>query len=169
MLVTGDGGDTWVRQTPVPTTADLYDVWFAGPNRGLAVGAGGVVLRTVDGGGNWSRVTAPSTAVLRGVAMEDSRGWIVGDGGTLLVSADAGATWTISQPTSTVRDLAAVWGRDSLSWAVGALGTIVLGTRGIWDPAGSVGSAYDLRGVCFPEGGTGYTAGWNGSAGFIFV
>jgi photosystem II stability/assembly factor-like uncharacterized protein len=167
VLVTGDGGQTWERVLPIPATADLNDVWFAGPNRGLAVGTGGVVLRTADGGTSWARVTAPSTTALRSVALEGLRGWIVGDGGTILRSADAGVTWSISQPTSTIQNLSAVWATDSLAWAVGAIGTFVLESEDQWGAGRSVGSAYDLRAVCFPERGIGYAAGWNGSGAIL--
>jgi photosystem II stability/assembly factor-like uncharacterized protein len=40
-----DGGKTWVSR-PSPTTADLYSVAFITTRRGVAVGAGGVIIRT---------------------------------------------------------------------------------------------------------------------------
>jgi len=47
---TTDGGQTWVLQ-PSPTTALPYDVDLINPDVATIVGDGGIILRTIDGGG----------------------------------------------------------------------------------------------------------------------
>lgn len=52
ILYSDDAGSSW-RQASVPVSTDLTAVFFASPALGWAVGHGGVVLATVDGGANW--------------------------------------------------------------------------------------------------------------------
>lgn len=47
-----DGGLTWVDQAS-PTAQPLNGVWFVSATTGWAVGDGGTVLRTTDGGARW--------------------------------------------------------------------------------------------------------------------
>lgn len=49
-----DGGNTWV-QGQVPVSIDLLAVHFPTPANGWAVGHGGVVINTRDGGQTWTR------------------------------------------------------------------------------------------------------------------
>jgi photosystem II stability/assembly factor-like uncharacterized protein len=53
-IVYSDDGNTW-RQAEVPSSTDLVAVAFPGEKRGWAVGHGGVVLHTEDGGQTWVR------------------------------------------------------------------------------------------------------------------
>jgi photosystem II stability/assembly factor-like uncharacterized protein len=60
-----------------------------------AVGDGGRIVATRDGGSTWSPEAAPVTGTLWGVSFVDAgRGYAVGDGGAVLRTIDAGATWT---------------------------------------------------------------------------
>jgi len=86
--------------TPVQALGtDLHDVtMLPGTAHGWAVGAGGVVIETFDGGATW-RFSGPTgtTATLRGVDFVDAdHGWVVGDVDTILLTADGGRTWTRS-------------------------------------------------------------------------
>ncbi|EJM24364.1 putative photosystem II stability/assembly factor-like protein [Pseudomonas sp. GM21] len=49
-----DQGRTW-RQAQVPVSVDLTAVTFASATAGWAVGHGGIILRTSDGGLSWSK------------------------------------------------------------------------------------------------------------------
>lgn len=96
VLVTEDGGETWVAQdTPVETT--LFGVSFADTQRGWAVGLEEVMLQTTDGGQSW---TVQQIAQRRSfdlgiynVAVRGNIGWAVGDNGLLLRSTNAGKSW----------------------------------------------------------------------------
>ena len=89
---TGDGAWTW--QNPIPQGNDLFAVRFTDPNSGWAVGARGLILRTTDGGANWSIQESSVRQALFGIAALDARtAIIVGGGGTILTTADGGATW----------------------------------------------------------------------------
>ncbi|MBT8066859.1 MAG: photosystem I reaction center subunit IV [Gammaproteobacteria bacterium] len=79
-------------------TTPLLDVWFEDGSNGYALGAYGILLRTLDGGENWSlqsdRLDNPDKYHLYGITR--SRGGtlvVVGEAGTLLRSLDGGQTW----------------------------------------------------------------------------
>ncbi|HYH23188.1 MAG TPA: YCF48-related protein [Azospirillum sp.] len=54
ILLSDDAGVSW-RQVRVPTSVTLTSVRFADARLGWAVGHGGVILRTVDGGATWTK------------------------------------------------------------------------------------------------------------------
>ena len=68
---------------------------FTDANNGWAVGDGGTILKTIDGGATWAPQTSGTpTQVLTGVHFTDANnGWAVGSGGTILNTNDGGATW----------------------------------------------------------------------------
>jgi len=43
----------WCQQNPIPTGNELRAVIFIDANIGVAVGDGGTILRTTDGGATW--------------------------------------------------------------------------------------------------------------------
>jgi photosystem II stability/assembly factor-like uncharacterized protein len=103
IIRSADGGYTW-SSIASPVTTLLYDVGFAGPSAGIAVGLSGTVLRTDDGGLTWSPIPSPTMQHLFAVAFDTGGyGIIVGDGGTVLESTDAGLTWSALEPPTTVR------------------------------------------------------------------
>lgn len=123
ILLSDDAGASW-RQVPVPASTTLTAVAFADARVGVAVGHGGVILRTQDTGETWARiadgraiaqqiaaragqagtrseVTASSEVEagpdkpLLDVRFSDSRnGLAVGADGLILSTSDGGLTWT---------------------------------------------------------------------------
>lgn len=86
-------GQQWiVRSSGV--TADLMEVSFADTLTGVAVGTGGAIVRTTDGGATWSRVTSGTDHHLHGVAFATPDVvYADGDSGVVLRSSDRGLTW----------------------------------------------------------------------------
>lgn len=133
ILMTEDGGSSW---NPVNTdTVDaLTEIQFPVPDTGYAVYRGGV-LRSVDGGNNWSVVSPPPFpteeyfpySLLEGCYFTDSRtGYIAGwYNGALWKTTDAGINWTNADSLHSV--------------------------------------TYQLHDVYFPTKQTGYAAGWYGN------
>lgn len=54
IVISDDGGRQW-RQAASPVSSDLLAVSFPTPRQGWAVGHGGVVLHSADGGATWTR------------------------------------------------------------------------------------------------------------------
>ena len=66
----------------------------ADPN-GWAVGFGGTIVHTSDGGATWAAQTSGTTNEFFSVEFTDaSNGWAVGDNGTIVHTSDGGATWS---------------------------------------------------------------------------
>ena len=78
--------------------------------RAVAVGAGGLVWRTVDAGAHWAPGASSVSASLLTIGFSDDdagTGWAAGAAGTLLVTHDGGASFTpLVSPTT--HDLFAV-------------------------------------------------------------
>ena len=53
----GGGNETpvvrWQWQNPLPQGNGLHEVFFTDTNMGTAVGSGGIIMRTTDGGATW--------------------------------------------------------------------------------------------------------------------
>ena len=187
VLRSDDGGQTWAQQnppsspnapgansSPAPTPqvdrlrADLNSVFFVDDRRGWAVGNGGTILATRDGGNSWSAQASRTAAQLMRVvfAADGQHGWAAGAGGTVLATRDGGNSWA-AQATGTKAALFDVQfaGDGRRGWAVGDNGTI-LATHdggGSWTER-SRKSLETLRSVQFAvDGQRGWTVGRNGT------
>jgi len=83
----------WTAQTS-GTTQDLKGVYYVDATHGSAVGAGGVILGSADGGATWTPQTSGTTHTLWVARFWTAqRGWAAGDAGTVIATPNAGATW----------------------------------------------------------------------------
>jgi photosystem II stability/assembly factor-like uncharacterized protein len=101
-------------------------VSFTNARRGWAVGAGGAVCVTYDGGATWRAQESGVEVELFDVKFFDaSEGYAAGDGGTIIHTTDGGATWAVER-TNTTRQLERLFfaGR-ARGWAVGFGGAIL--------------------------------------------
>ena len=135
-ISTGDGG--WVWQNPLPQGNQLDGVAFVSADHGWAVGEGGTILVTSNGGATWAVQRSSTPAYLSAVAFVNAhRDWAVGgnyngsaDAGVILATTDGGATWS-AQSSGTIAYLDAVACADaSHGWVVGEGGTILATTSG---------------------------------------
>ncbi|MBE0430017.1 MAG: hypothetical protein IBX61_09150 [Thermoleophilia bacterium] len=97
------GGGDWEWSRPDPQGNTILDFDFVDGNTGWAVGSGGVVLKTTDGGSNWISQTPDATCVgvishgctLSGVDfINAATGWAVGEYGTVFRTTNGGDSWT---------------------------------------------------------------------------
>jgi len=86
-------GETgWIWANPLPQGDDVDAVAFAG-DRGIAVGAHGLILRTEDGGTTWTRSPSGTDAELTEVALPNADTVYAGGGCVLRRSSDGGTTF----------------------------------------------------------------------------
>jgi len=144
-LHTSDGGATWSAAVVVPSSSfnaagapaaqfapspapapRVNAVSFIDGRRGWAVGSGGAVFSTTNGGRSWSARASATDADLLDVKFFDEReGFAAGSGGTLLHTTDGGANWVI-ETTDTTHQLERLHFLDrQRGWAVGFGGTIL--------------------------------------------
>ncbi|MFM0557299.1 YCF48-related protein [Paraburkholderia sediminicola] len=116
MLSTHDGGRTWTRTTlPKPpgggkADRNLYHIFADHQGTLYMVAEQGTVLRSGDGGANWTyRATGGNGSLWAGVAMPDGRIVVGGLLGSMFQSSDGGATWAPlnSGTRSSITDLVA--------------------------------------------------------------
>ena len=97
VLRTRDSGLTWETVHSAPEAEKpLLDVWFADAERGLAVGAYGTLLSTVDGGRTWTErpVHGEDDVHLNALAASPDGIYVAGEAGHLYRSVDGGATFS---------------------------------------------------------------------------
>jgi hypothetical protein len=106
VLATTDGGAHW-RALPEPCRA-IRTVHFVSPDVGFGVAggnlpyasvsypplAGGVLLRTTDGGQHWQQLTAPAD-VETACFSNTRRGWLGADG-NIYGTVNGGRSWTLA-------------------------------------------------------------------------
>jgi photosystem II stability/assembly factor-like uncharacterized protein len=157
--------DAWRWQNPLPQGNDLRGVWFVDAGNGWAVGDFGTILRTNDGGQNWTIRKSGVTQILWDVAFFNTDlGIAVGAGGTILRTTDGGENWT-AQTSGTISQLRAVSFIDAnTGWIVGEGGLILHTTDGgnNWTPQTS-GTFNTLLGVTFTDANNGTAVGQLGT------
>ena len=96
ILRTVNGGQTWqVFPTVNGLSTQLSATQFISSSMGFALGEDAALLKTIDGGISWHRISLNSSASLNAIKfVTPDTGWLVGTGGTALRTGDGGQTWT---------------------------------------------------------------------------
>ncbi len=154
----------WYPQTSGVAVV-LHGVHFRpGGSRGWAVGDGGRILRTLDGGAEWlSQSSGASTALNAVWFTSDAEGWVVGNNGTVLHTTNSGGSWTRLLSAGASEHLNDVhFAHRDTGWVVGADGVILrTANRGVsWQRV--TPTAFDLQSVSFTGGREGWAVGDNG-------
>ena len=121
------------------TPHELNAVAMTDAQHGVAVGNGGGILLTDDGGATWTPSTNDAFYGLWAVAFADaSNGVLVGQGGIVSRTSDGGVTWT-NEASGTANQLSGVAFVDGAATAVGGIGTILRSDAGVADAVFSDG------------------------------
>jgi photosystem II stability/assembly factor-like uncharacterized protein len=143
----------------------LRGVSFINSASGWAVGDGGLIIRSSDGGVTWRPLASGTHVNLHDVQFLDSdHGWAVGDNGTIIVTGDGGSTWS-PQTTPPSGNLYGVhFINTSNGWAVGGGGTILTTQNGgqLWTSQDSKTTKY-LYNVDFVDSTHGWAVGADGA------
>jgi photosystem II stability/assembly factor-like uncharacterized protein len=153
----------WISQSSGVST-NLHAVVFTDANTGVAVGNGGKILRTTNGGSNWIQQTSGTTNDLFEVYFVDAYlGYAVGYLGTILKSIDGGISWTV-QNSGTTNQLNSVYFTDaSTGYAAGGnfgIQTILKTVDGgaNWVSQTTV-TSQQLSSIYFTSADTGFASG----------
>ncbi len=142
----------------------LKSLSFPNASLGIAVGEGGLVIRTTDGGRSWQPIRSGVKTDLKHVSFVDHlHGWIVGNQGVILFSQDGGLSWN-KQTSHTSTDLNRGFFQDlNRAWVVGNNGVILATTNGgvSWTQQTS-GTTQNLYGIDFVDASYGWISGQNG-------
>ncbi|HNW59643.1 MAG TPA: YCF48-related protein [bacterium] len=150
----GDGGQSWaVKLRRVGVL--LEDCFFITPDSGFVVGASSVLLRTSNGGENWSSITGlPVSASFYDIHFVTHRiGAVVGTGGAILRTTNAGVTWSNQTNSSYGLALQGVhFASPDTGLAVGLLGTVLRTVNGgaLWSKI-NAGSSASFNSVAFGD------------------
>ena len=104
----------------------LFDLAFDGA-QGIAVGAGGQILRSGDAGKTWTAERSPITLGLLGVALRGGHSIAVGQTGSVLVRNGA-EPWREVKVDNAERLLSVDLNASGLAVAVGSFGTVLKST-----------------------------------------
>lgn len=125
ILKTTDGGITWIPKKS-GTTKQLYRAYLFDENNGWA--AGQTLLRTVDGGETWTKIS--DTYINKLEFINDQVGWAISLY-RILKTTDGGITWTQSYGTPNFYNLSGIDVIDAQNiFAVGYQGRAIKSTDG---------------------------------------
>jgi predicted CXXCH cytochrome family protein len=101
-------------------------VYFRDTSTGYVVGDSGIILKTTNGGTNWTRMPTPTTLPLYWIRFADANtGWAVGGGGVALRTTDGGVTWTLRDSGTNQGLTSVAFAGAARGWIVGVNGTIL--------------------------------------------
>lgn len=161
MFETVDYGKTWIPKLS-GTTENLFNVFFNGPDNGYVIGDDATILRSTDGGANWTSISNPGTYFafggpeLRAIDFLDLQNGIVGGDGYTFTTTDGGVTWSIS-----TNDLDKIsFATETRGFAVGLNGAFLETKDGgsTWSNVPHVGIE-SLHDVHFVDANRGYIVG----------
>jgi photosystem II stability/assembly factor-like uncharacterized protein len=88
-----DGPKGWVVQRRGQAGQDLNAVYFLDGKRGWVAGDGGFVLRTQDGGRNWTPQTIDTKQSINDIYFRDKEDGYLLAGNQIFITDDGGQTW----------------------------------------------------------------------------
>ena len=111
---------------------NLFSVSFVDESHGWAAGYYGTILKTVDGGSNWTHISLPNTDLIRRIQFLDrDRGWLVTHRGRIMSSEDGGVSWKTRHTEDSQINLRNIqFVTPDTGWAVGHEGTILFTNDG---------------------------------------
>ena len=170
---TTNSGTSWINHNS-PVNQPLYDISFYNENTGFIAGGSGTIFKTTDAGDNWIPVTynVPYSAELRNINVKDSLNIILtgdeyGSNGVTFYSTNGGLNWNNYIYSGaipiwpTIRSISKLMSNYFLGCSLN--GNIYKFDN--IEHSMSISNAltdFDLNGVDFVNGNTGYVCGKNG-------
>lgn len=156
---------TWTKQSPIPTGSLLNDVVFINGSVGWAVGGGGTIIYTNDGGTSWTEQNSGIGNTLNGVSfVNDRNGWAVGLSSRVIRTVNGGIDWSLKNNGIAGALYGVSFVSSRIGWAVGQNANIYHTNNGgdTWNSQYSTNGEW-LYGVSFVSSITGWAVGNNGT------
>ncbi len=152
----------WQWNNPTPQGNDLWCAEFSPASSTCwAVGGGGMILVSGNGGQTWSHRPSGTMSFLRGLAAPTTMdAWVVGDDGTILFTQDGGFSWT-PQPSGVTLGINEIFAiSSSEAWVVGDAGMVRHTTNGgaLWS-AQTSNTTNNLNDIFFVDAQNGWAVG----------
>jgi len=192
IFVSGTGGEIWKWNNNswedlsnfTGTTNDIYAIDFVNEKEGFAVGAGGLIIATIDGGKSWEIRESPDKfkelsfydVIIFGYQGNPISALIVGENGTIIQSSGTGPTaigyiWKVpsenSHPTNTTSTIKSISGSSRFKfWIVGDDNFVALtedGGNSFYNQSQLQNSGSDFTAVSFWDGYSGFAVGEEGT------
>ncbi|MEJ2196702.1 MAG: YCF48-related protein [Ignavibacteriaceae bacterium] len=78
ILYTSNGGATWIEQYGEAYESPLKSIYFVDQNNGYAAGESGIIMKTTNGGINWSQQVISSFHFRNIFFIDNLTGWVTG-------------------------------------------------------------------------------------------
>ena len=169
VIKTTDSGENWITVLE-SDQLNLKTVFFISPQTGWTAGKYGKILKTTNGGTDWTEGVFPDDyAILYSVYFSsESTGYAVGGlgGGKIYKTTNGGDLW-ISMPyerTQTSEPLSIFFTDNNNGWVAGNMGNLMKTTDGgnNWEYQ-SIGVIYNLYSVFFASENIGWVVGEGGT------
>ncbi len=160
----------WSVKTAINPAVDFSGVYFTTDQTGYAVGTGGAIYKTVNGGISWTAQTSgTSNALLDVYFSPNGTGYATGASGTILRTTNGGSTW------NTITGIAGIsttsfneihFPTNNVGYFVGTGGKIVKTADGgaTWNVLSSTTGFPEIKSVFFTTALIGFVSG---GAGFL--
>ena len=129
ILYTSNGGASWSAQYSQTHKSRLNSIIFVDQNNGYAAGESGVIMKTTDGGSNWSEQEIPSFNFGNIFFIDNLTGWVTGlylglpHRTAVFKTTNGGINW-VETPFGTDESLSDIYFADNMNgWAVGGNGS----------------------------------------------
>ncbi|MBN2072159.1 MAG: T9SS type A sorting domain-containing protein [Candidatus Krumholzibacteriota bacterium] len=158
----GSASAQWNVEYMQDPDIDFNGVCFPSSTVGYAVGSGGAIFKTTNGGEDWIAQTSPTALSLFDVFFTSTTdGFAVGDNGVMIYTND-GTNWYVHAQSQvlTTADLNSVYFVDSYAWTGGDSEDIFRSTDSgaTWYLSAALGSNSEVEGISFVDTLTGYAA-----------
>jgi photosystem II stability/assembly factor-like uncharacterized protein len=148
-------------------TTTIYDLDFINANTAWAVGTGGMIVKTTNGGQTWlycNSNTTTSTQIYGVDFVNGSTGWATAQSGIIRKTTDGGTNWVAQTSGLSVALYDISFANDQLGLIVGISGNILRTTNGGTDWTSiTSGTTQTLREVIFVDSLKAWAVGTNGT------
>lgn len=169
---TSDGGESWAPQT-LPPVGGLLSVTFSSPDTGWAAGERGTLIKTVNGGAEWTLVFMSDSYTINSIRLLDPQTGFVAMHAlgkeVIWGTTDGGNSWEEKFTSETYKSLNAVYfANRQVGFAVGQAGWILrtVDGGGSWKPQAK-GVTDMINSIHFVNEKVGYAVGGGNDNGTL--